>query len=95
VVVVRPGSVWRRLIEVTTPGLHVPALVLEELDPSGGTPAPTEWGGTLDEVATRVVRLVQQGIAGERVPVAVAGKFAGPWPAQALPTAGSANAGGA
>jgi hypothetical protein len=94
-VVVRPGSVWRRLIEVTTPGLQQPALVLEELDPSGRTPSPTEWGDTLDEVAARVVRLVQQGIAGEQVAVAVPGKFAGPWPAQALTPGGSANAGDA
>jgi hypothetical protein len=75
--------------------LRLPALVLEELDPSGRTPSPTEWGDTLDEVPARVVRPVQQGTAGEQVPVAVAGKLAGPWPAQATAPGGPANAGDA
>lgn len=87
-VVVRPGTVWRALIELSVTGTDVPVLVLEELDPSGTTPAPTEWGDTLDELAARVVRLVQQGLAAEPAPVAVPGKYVGPWPAQALPADG-------
>lgn len=87
-VVVRPGSVWHRLIEVTIPGLQKPALVLEELDPSGRTPTPTEWGDTRAELAARVVSLVRQGMTSEQATVAVPGKFSGPWPAQALPAVG-------
>lgn len=90
-VVVRPGSVWRPLIEVSVTGLRTPLLVLEELDPSGTTPAPTEWGDTLDELASRVVRLVQQALGAGATPVAVPGKFVGPWPMQPLPTGGAAS----
>lgn len=88
-VVVRPGTVWRALIEIDVTGTDTPVLVLEELDPTGTTPSPTEWGDTLDELAGRVVRLVQQGLATDAIPVAVPGKFVGPWPAQALPEAGA------
>jgi hypothetical protein len=83
-VVVRPGSVWRPLIEVAVTGLATPLLVLEELDPSGTTPAPTEWGDSLDELASRVVRLVQQALGSDTAQVAVPGKFVGPWPMQPL-----------
>lgn len=81
-VVVRPGTLWRALIEVRVEGSPVPVLVLEELDPTGSTPAPTEWGDTLDDLAGRVVRLVQQGLADDPAAIAVPGKYVGPWPAQ-------------
>jgi hypothetical protein len=82
-VVVRPGTLWQRLVEVTVPGLPTPVLVLEELDMSRTTPRPTEWGDTLDELSGRIARIVGQALGSATRTVAVPGKFAGPWPAQA------------
>lgn len=84
-VVVRPGSVWHRLISITVPGLEAPALVLEELDPSGPAPVPEGWGDTRSELAARVRALVEADRAAEAAPIAVPGKYSGAWPAQALP----------
>lgn len=88
-VVVRPGSVWQRLIEVSIPGVTAPALVLEELDPTGSMPAPTQWGATLAELAANVVRLVQEASASDAVPVEVRGKYSEAWPAQVVPASPS------
>jgi hypothetical protein len=81
-VVVRPGTLWQRLIDVSIPALPTPVMVLEELDMSQTTPRPTEWGDTLAELSGRVTRLVEQALGSPTRVVAVPGKFAGPWPAQ-------------
>ncbi|QZN86218.1 hypothetical protein [Cellulomonas sp. C5510] len=78
-VVVLPNTVWRPLIELTVPGLDARVLVLEELDLTQSLPAPTEWGATLDELASRIVRVVQQDLVAAPVPVHIPGKFAGEW----------------
>ncbi|WP_147463593.1 hypothetical protein [Cellulomonas triticagri] len=78
-VVVLPSTVWRPLIELSVPGLDARVLVLEELDLTQSLPQPTEWGATLDELASRVVRVVQQDLGAAPVPVHIPGKFAGEW----------------
>jgi len=81
-IVVRPGSAWRRLTDVVVPGVPGRFVVLEELDLTGSTPPPTEWGDTIAELTARVQRMVQQSAATAPVKVASLGKFVGPWPAQ-------------
>lgn len=83
-VVVRPGSVWQRLIELEVPGVPGRFVVLEELDPTGSTPTPTptEWGATLAELRARITRMVQLSAAAAPLTVTSPGKFVGPWPAQ-------------
>ncbi|WP_449385756.1 hypothetical protein [Cellulomonas soli] len=77
-----PATAWRRLTEFETAGPVRKVIVLEELDLSGRSPAPTEWGATVAEVTDRAAHLVQQALTTPAVPVHVAGKFCGDWPAE-------------
>lgn len=87
-VVVLPSTVWRPLIELSVPGYAGKVFVLEELDVSQSLPQPQEWGATLDELAGRVVRVVQQDLQGAPFAVNVPGKFAGEWFSQEIQVGG-------
>lgn len=83
-VVVLPGTVWRPLVELTSPGYPGRVFVLEELDLTQSLPQPTEWGATLAELAGRVQRVVEQDLHAQPLTVHVPGKFAGPWSSEEI-----------
>ncbi|MCL2454050.1 MAG: hypothetical protein FWD18_01920 [Micrococcales bacterium] len=82
-VLLLPGSLWKRLPDLTPHGSPLPVVVLEEVDPAGYSP-PEGWPTTLADLTEHLAVMLRTAQRADPVPVSRPGTFSGPWPA--LPT---------